>query len=165
MRGILTALSENYEIAYFRSVKNLLQHPLKGRLNTATSPQNFWITFLENGLTEQLKKSAVANAIAIPLPAGFSCFVLLLDQTWPNHFIYILLTRNKTKFDKRFFASLSFNSYRTHFPSFWIFPMACKLLEIVAYSINPLYKACFGLSYTSPALFFSQQLIYWFLNF
>ena len=29
VRGILTALSENYEIAYLRSVKNLLQHPLK----------------------------------------------------------------------------------------------------------------------------------------
>ena len=33
VRGILTALSENYEIAYFRSVKNLLQHPLKSMSN------------------------------------------------------------------------------------------------------------------------------------
>ena len=50
---------------------------VKGRLNTDTSPQNFWTTFLENDLTEQLKKSAVANAIAIPFLLCFSCFVLL----------------------------------------------------------------------------------------
>ena len=31
----------------------------------------------------------------------------------------------------RLSMSLSFNSYGTHFPSFWIFPMACKRLEIV----------------------------------
>ena len=50
---------------------------LKGKLNTDTSPQNFWTTFLENDLTEKLKNSAVANAIAIPLPLCFSCFILL----------------------------------------------------------------------------------------
>ena len=50
---------------------------VKGRLNTGTSPQNFWKTFLRNVLTEKLKKSAVANAIAIPLPLCFSSFVLL----------------------------------------------------------------------------------------
>ena len=50
---------------------------LKGRLNTDTSPQNFWTNFLENDLTEKLKKSAVANVIAIALPLCFSCFVLL----------------------------------------------------------------------------------------
>ena len=33
MRATSTALSENYEIAYFRSVKNLLQHPLKTKYN------------------------------------------------------------------------------------------------------------------------------------
>ena len=48
---------------------------LKGRLNTDTSPQNFWTTFLNNDLTEKFKKNAVANAIAIPLPLRFSCFV------------------------------------------------------------------------------------------
>ena len=50
---------------------------LKGRLNTDNSPQNFWTTFLANDLTEQLKKSAVANAIAMPLPLCFSYFVML----------------------------------------------------------------------------------------
>ena len=50
---------------------------IKGRLNADTSPQNFWTTFLANDLTEKFKKSAVANAIAIPLPLCFSCFVLL----------------------------------------------------------------------------------------
>ena len=50
---------------------------LKGRLNTDNSPQNFWTTFLENDLTEKFKKSTVANAIAIPLPLCFSCFVPL----------------------------------------------------------------------------------------
>ena len=34
VRGILMALSENYEIAYFRSVKNVLQHPLKIELKS-----------------------------------------------------------------------------------------------------------------------------------
>ena len=43
-------------------------------LNTDTSPQNFWTTFLENDLTEEFKKSTVASAIAIPLPLCFSCF-------------------------------------------------------------------------------------------
>ena len=50
---------------------------IKGRLNTDTPPQNFWTTFLDNDLTEKFKKSAVANAIAIPLPLCFSCFVPL----------------------------------------------------------------------------------------
>ena len=50
---------------------------LKGRLSTDTSPQNFWTTFLDNDLTEKFKKSAVANAIAIPLPLCFSYFVPL----------------------------------------------------------------------------------------
>ena len=50
---------------------------LKGRLNTDTSPQNFWTTFLANNLTEKFKKSAVASAIVIPLPLWFSCFVPL----------------------------------------------------------------------------------------
>ena len=50
---------------------------IKGRLNTDTSPQNFWTTFLDNDLTEKFTKSAVANAIAIPLPLCFSCFVPL----------------------------------------------------------------------------------------
>ena len=50
---------------------------LKGRLNTDTSPQNFWTTFLANDLTEKFKKSAVASAIAISLPLCFSCFVPL----------------------------------------------------------------------------------------
>ena len=54
-----------------------ISHILKGRLNIDTSPQNFWTIFLENDLTEKLKKSAVANAIAIPLPLCFSYFVLL----------------------------------------------------------------------------------------
>ena len=49
----------------------------KGRLNTDTPPQNFWTTFLDNDLTEKFKKSAVANAIAIPLPLCFSFFVPL----------------------------------------------------------------------------------------
>ena len=50
---------------------------LKGRLNTDTSPQNFWTTFLANDLTEKFKKSAAASAIAILLPLCFSCFVPL----------------------------------------------------------------------------------------
>ena len=50
---------------------------LKGRLNTDTSPQNFWTNFLANDLTEKFKKSAVASALAIPLPLCFSCFVPL----------------------------------------------------------------------------------------
>ena len=50
----------------------------KGRLNTDTWPRNFWTTFLENDLTEKLKKSAVASAIAIPLTMCFSYFVLIL---------------------------------------------------------------------------------------
>ena len=49
----------------------------KGRLNTDTSPRNVWTTFLDNGSTENFKKSAVASAIAIPLPLCFSCFVPL----------------------------------------------------------------------------------------
>ena len=49
----------------------------KGRLNTDTSPQNFWTTFLDNDMTDKFKKSAVASAIAIPLPLCFSCFVPL----------------------------------------------------------------------------------------
>ena len=48
---------------------------LKGRLNTDTAPQNLWTSFLANDLTEKFKKSAVASAIAIPLPLCFSCFV------------------------------------------------------------------------------------------
>ena len=32
---------------------------------------------MENDLTEQLKKSAVASAIAIPFALCFSCFILL----------------------------------------------------------------------------------------
>ena len=54
-----------------------VSHCLKGRLNTDTSPQKFWTTFLANDLTENFKKSAVASTIAIPLPLCFSCFVLL----------------------------------------------------------------------------------------
>ena len=54
-----------------------LTHTFKGRLNTDTSPQNFWTTFLDNDLTEKFKKSAVASAIAISLPLCFSCFVPL----------------------------------------------------------------------------------------
>ena len=50
---------------------------VKGRLNTDTSPQHFWTTFLANDLTEKFKKTAVASAIAIPLPLCFSCFVSL----------------------------------------------------------------------------------------
>ena len=50
---------------------------IEGRLNTDTSPQNFWTTFLDNDLAEKFKKSAVTNAIAIPLPLCFSCFVPL----------------------------------------------------------------------------------------
>ena len=38
---------------------------IKGKLNTDTSPENFWTTFLDNDLTEKFKKIAVANAIAI----------------------------------------------------------------------------------------------------
>ena len=49
----------------------------KSRLNTDTSSQNSSTTFLENDMTEQVKKSAVVNAIAIPLLLCFSCFVLL----------------------------------------------------------------------------------------
>ena len=49
----------------------------KGRLNTDTSPQNFWTTFLDNDLTEKFKKSTVAYAITLPLPLCFSCFVPL----------------------------------------------------------------------------------------
>ena len=56
---------------------NHVEPPLKGRLNTDTSPQNFWTTFLGNDLTEKFKKSTVASAIAIPLPLCFSCFVPL----------------------------------------------------------------------------------------
>ena len=68
----------------------------KGRLNTDTSPQNFWTTFLENDLTEKLKKSAVANAIAIPLPLCFSCFVLLRrfqDNLTKPFYFYLSRTR------------------------------------------------------------------------
>ena len=50
---------------------------IKGRLNTDTSPQNFWTAFLDNDLTEKFKKSTVASAIAIPLPLCFSCFIPL----------------------------------------------------------------------------------------
>ena len=69
----------------------------KGTLNTDTSPQNFWTTFLDNDSTEKFKKSAVANAIAIPLPLCFSCFVPSrrfrnAEKTWSNHFISISLT-------------------------------------------------------------------------
>ena len=46
-------------------------------LNTDTSPQNFWTTLLDNDLTEKFKKSAVASAMAIPLPLCFSYFVPL----------------------------------------------------------------------------------------
>ena len=56
----------------------------KGRLNTDTLPQNFWTTFLENDLTEQLKKSAVANAIAKPLLLCYSSFVLLIRRFREN---------------------------------------------------------------------------------
>ena len=56
---------------------NRVEPPLKGRLNTDTSPQNFWTTFLPNDLMEKFKKSAVASAIAIPLPLCFSWFVPL----------------------------------------------------------------------------------------
>ena len=49
----------------------------KGRLNTDTSPQNLWTTFPDNALTEKFKKSAVANAIEIPLTLCFSYFVPL----------------------------------------------------------------------------------------
>ena len=62
----------------------------KGRLNTDTSPQNFWTTFLENDSTEKFKESTVASAIAIPLPLCFSCFVPLRrfreNLTKPFHF-------------------------------------------------------------------------------
>ena len=51
--------------------------PFKGRLNTDTSPQNFLTTFLDNDWTENVRKSAVSSAIAIPLPLCFSCFVPL----------------------------------------------------------------------------------------
>ena len=61
---------------HLRNRKNRKPKKCADRLNTDTSPQNFWTTFLENDLTEQFKKSAVANAIAIPLPLCFSCFVL-----------------------------------------------------------------------------------------
>ena len=54
-----------------------VSHCIKGRLNTDTSPQNFWIPFLDTDLTGKFKKSAVANAIAIPWPLCFSCFVPL----------------------------------------------------------------------------------------
>ena len=65
-----------------------------GRLNTDTSPQNFRTTFLDNDLTEKFKKSAVANAIAIPLPL---CAFLVSfryagsEKTWPYHFVSISL--------------------------------------------------------------------------
>ena len=69
---------------------------IKGRLNTDPSLQNFWTTLKENDLTEKLKKSAVANAIAIPLPLCFSCFVLLRrfrkNLTNPFYF-YLFRTR------------------------------------------------------------------------
>ena len=48
----------------------------KGELNTEISPQKFWTTFLDDS-TEKFKKSAVVNAIAIPLPLCFSYFVPL----------------------------------------------------------------------------------------
>ena len=53
------------------------QRVFKGKLNTDTSPQNFWTTFLPNDLTEKLKRSAVANTSAITLPLYFSCLGLL----------------------------------------------------------------------------------------
>ena len=60
------------------SITELAAANFEGRLNIDTSPQNFWTTFLENDLlTEKLKKSAVANAIAIPLPLCFFYLVLL----------------------------------------------------------------------------------------
>ena len=65
-------------IAFVRHLNTiLLLIFFSGRLNTDTSPQNFWTTVLNNDLTKKFKKSAVANAIAIPLPLYFSCFVLL----------------------------------------------------------------------------------------
>ena len=68
----------------------------KGRLRTDTSPQNFRTTFLENDLTEKLKKSAVANAIAIPLPLCFSYFVPIrrFRQNLTKPF-YFYLTRTR----------------------------------------------------------------------
>ena len=48
--------------------------------------------FLENDLIEKLKKSAVANAITIPLPPCFSCFVLLRRflENLPEPFYFYL---------------------------------------------------------------------------
>ena len=39
--------------------------------------------------------------------------------------------------------NISFNSYGTYFPSFWIFPMACKSLEIVPSSTPNAFANCF----------------------
>ena len=61
--------------AIFYSICVISDVFLKARLNTDTSPQNLWTTFLDNDLTENFKKSAVASAITIPLPLCFSCFV------------------------------------------------------------------------------------------
>ena len=66
---------------------------LKGRLNTDTSPQDFWTTFLDNDLREIFKKSAVANAIAIPLPLCFSCFVENLIKPF---YLYLSRTCDST---------------------------------------------------------------------
>ena len=43
----------------------------------------------------------------------------------------------------RLSMSLSFNSYGTHFPSFWIFSIACKRLEIVPWSTPNAFANCF----------------------
>ena len=74
------------------TIGNCLIDTYKYRLNNNTSPQNFW-TVLENDLTKQLKKSAVANAISISLPLMFFSFVSFCyagsEKTWPDHFIHI----------------------------------------------------------------------------
>ena len=99
---------------------------IKRRLNTDTSPQNFWTTFLDNDLTEKFKKNAVANAIAIPLPLCFSCFVplrrfrenlikpfyLYLSRTWDSpgvtpSVISLALRLNWTEIFFLFVVSLS----------------------------------------------------------
>ena len=90
-RNTETLIKSNFWLGMY------VAYVLKGRLNTDTSPQNFWTTFLENDLSEKLQKSAVASAIAIPLPLCFSCFVPLRrfreNLTKPFYFYLSVLSR------------------------------------------------------------------------
>ena len=113
----------------------------KGRLNTDTSSQNFLTTFLANDLTEKFRKSAVASAIAIPLPLCFSCFVPLRrfreNLTKPFYFypsctcdspggtpsvISLALTRSTNHEPETFCLRLDLSTALTRACFFWVWP-------------------------------------------